>query len=198
MISHYLPYLVFLGAVVGLVGIGFYIRDMVRGDVLPNRVSWLLWSIAPFIGTAAAISDGAMLEVLPVFMEGFCPLLVLIASFITKNAYWKSARGDYGCGVLSLLALVLWWATNSPEIAILFSMASDGFAAIPTLMKSWRFPDTESAAPFLAGLFCSLTSFAAVNAWHFSSVAFPIYLTLMNIALVVIIYRHKIFKNQKH
>jgi hypothetical protein len=195
-LSDYLPYLVFLGAAVGLLGIASYIRDMFRGDVKPNRVSWLLWSIAPFIGTAAAISDGVTLAVLPVFMAGFGPLLVLIASFINKNAYWKTERFDYGCSFLSLLALSLWWVTNIPEVAILFSMASDGFAAIPTLTKSWRFPDTERAEPFLAGLFCSLTSFAAVNAWQFSSVAFPIYLILMNIALIFAIYRRKIFKNQ--
>jgi hypothetical protein len=72
---QYLPYLVFLGAAVQLVGIWSYIKDTVKGDAKPNRVSWLLWSIAPLIGTAAAISDGVTWEVLPVFMSGFGPLL---------------------------------------------------------------------------------------------------------------------------
>lgn len=194
---QYLPYLVFLGAAVQLVGIWSYIKDTVRGDAKPNRVSWLLWSIAPLIGTAAAISDGVTWEVLPVFMSGFGPLLVFIASFVNKNSYWKLEKFDYWCGALSLLALVLWWVTKIPEVAILFAILSDGLAAVPTLIKSWKYPETENAGPFTAGLFNSLTSFAAVKMWNFSSIAFPIYLVFINISIALAIYRRKIFKNQE-
>mgnify|MGYP001576719208 FL=1 len=195
---QYLPYLVFLGAAVQLIGIWSYIKDTVRGDAKPNRVSWLLWSIAPLIGTAAAISDGVTWEVLPVFMSGFGPLLVFIASFVNKNSYWKLEKFDYWCGASSLLALVLWWVTKIPEVAILFAILSDGLAAVPTLVKSWKYPETENAGPFTAGLFNSLTSFAAVKMWNFSSIAFPIYLVFINISIALAIYRRKIFKNREN
>ena len=195
---QYLPYLVFLGAAVQLIGIWSYIKDTVKGDAKPNRVSWLLWSIAPLIGTAAAISDGVTWEVLPVFMSGFGPLLVFIASFVNKNSYWKLEKFDYWCGALSLLALILWWVTKIPEVAILFAILSDGLAAIPTLVKSWKYPETENAGPFTAGLFNSLTSFAAVKIWNFSSIAFPIYLVFINISIALAIYRRKIFKTQEN
>lgn len=195
---QYLPYLVFLGAAVQLVGIWSYIKDTMHGDAKPNRVSWLLWSIAPLIGTAAAISDGVTWEVLPVFMSGFGPLLVFIASFVNKNSYWKLEKFDYWCGALSFLALVLWWVTKIPEVAILFAILSDGLAAVPTLIKSWKYPETENAGPFTAGLFNSLTSFAAVKMWNFSSIAFPIYLVFINISIALAIYRRKIFKSQEN
>jgi hypothetical protein len=195
---QYLPYLVFLGAAVQLVGIWSYIKDTVRGDAKPNRVSWLLWSIAPLIGTAAAISDGVTWAILPVFMSGFGPFLVFIASFVNKNSYWKLEKFDYWCGALSLLALLLWWITKIPEVAILFAILSDGLAAIPTLVKSWKYPETENAGPFTAGLFNSLTSFAAVKMWNFSSIAFPIYLVIVNISIALAIYRRKIFKTQEN
>jgi hypothetical protein len=195
---QYLPYLVFLGAAVQLVGIWSYIKDTVKGDAKPNRVSWLLWSIAPLIGTAAAISDGVTWAILPVFMSGFGPLLVFIASFVNKNSYWKLEKFDYWCGALSLLALLLWWITKIPEVAILFAILSDGLAAIPTLVKSWKYPETENAGPFTAGLFNSLTSFAAVKMWNFSSIAFPIYLVIVNISIALAIYRRKIFKTQEN
>lgn len=190
---QYLPYLVFVGAAVQLVGIYSYIKDTVQGDTKPNRVSWLLWSIAPLIGTAAALANGVGWAVLPVFMSGFGPLLVFIASFVNKNSYWKLERFDYWCGLLSLLALVLWGITKIPEIAIIFAIASDGLAAIPTLVKSWKYPETENAGPFTAGIFNSLTSFAAIKIWNFSALAFPIYLVIINISIALVIYRRKIF-----
>jgi len=86
---HYLQYLVFVGAIVGLIGIVSYIKETIQGKTKPNKITWLLWSIAPLIATFAALSDGVKLSVLPVFMSGFGPLLVLLASFVNKKSYWK-------------------------------------------------------------------------------------------------------------
>lgn len=125
-------------------------------------------------------------------MSGFGPLLVFIASFVNKNSYWKLERFDYVCGLLSLLALVLWWLTRIPDIAIIFAIASDGFAATPTLIKAWKYPETENAGPFTAGLFNSLTSFAAISAWTFAAYAFPTYLVIIDISIAFAIYRKRL------
>lgn len=191
---QYLQYLVFLGATVQLVGIVSYIRETLQGDTKPNKITWLMWAVAPLIATAAALSDGVGWAVLPVFMAGFGPLMVFIVSFVNPNAYWKLERFDYLCGFCSLLALVLWGITKEPVIAIVFAIASDGFAAIPTLMKLWIYPETETVSPFTAGLFSALTSFAAIKIWSFSSYAFAAYLVVINICLIFAFYRRKFMK----
>lgn len=155
---------VFDGASIQLIGIISYVKETLKGRTKPNRVTWLMWAIAPMIATFAALSDGVSWSVLPVFMSGFGPLLVFISSFINSNAYWKLERFDYLCGICSLLALLLWGITREPAVAIVFSIASDGFAAIPTLKKLWEHPETEIVHPFLAGLFGAFTSFAAIDA----------------------------------
>ncbi len=189
-------YLVFLGAFVGLVLIVPYIKETIKGNTKPNRVSWLLWSIAPIIGTIAAISNGVGLSVLPVFMAGFVPLLVFIVSFINKNSYWKLEKFDYLCGLFSALALILWAITKQPVIAIVFAILSDFSAAIPTLKKSWKYPETETASAFVGGLFSSITGFAAVKYWNFSETAFLIYLVIINAIFIFFISRKR-FKNNK-
>lgn len=180
---------VFVGASVQLIGIISYVKETLKGKTKPNRVTWLMWTIAPMIATFAALADGVSWSVLPVFMSGFGPLLVLISSFINRNAYWKLERFDYLCGSCSLLALLLWGITREPVVAIVFSIASDGFAAIPTLKKLWAHPETEIVHPFLAGLFGALTSFAAVGAWKFSAYAFPVYLVVINVSIILLFYR---------
>lgn len=153
-----------------------------------------MWAVAPLIASFAAFSDGVRWSVLPVFMAGFGPLLVFIVSFLSPKAYWKLEKFDYLCGVCSLLALVFWWITKDPNIAIVFAVMSDGFASVPTLIKMWKYPETETVSPFTAGLFSAFTSFTAITIWGFSAYAFPAYLVIINTSLIFCFYRRKFIK----
>jgi hypothetical protein len=187
-----LKYLVVVGAIVQLLGILSYIKGTIRGETKPNRVTWLIWSIAPMIATVAAIASGITWAVLPVFMSGFGPFLVFLASFVNKKAYWKLETFDYLCGLFSILALVLWAISKEPVVAIVFAILSDFSAAIPTLIKSIKHPETESAAPYSTGMVNSLTSFFAIKLWTVSAYAFPVYLVLVNFALLLSVYWQRI------
>lgn len=188
-------YIVIFGALIQLVGSIHYLRETIAGRTKPNRVTWFMWSLAPMIGTAAAVSDGVTLATLPVFMAGFGPFLVFVASFVNKKSYWKLESFDYWCGLFSLLALLLWYITKNPNIAIIFAILSDGAAAVPTLFKSWKHPETETASPYLATMLASATSFLVIKAWNFSEWAFPAYLLIICTVFVVFIVRGRFKKN---
>ncbi len=187
-----LEYLVFIAAFATLLATVAYVRSMFKGGAKPNRVSWLMWSIAPFIATTAALSNGVSWAALPVFMSGFSPFLIFSASFFSKKAAWTLSSFDYICGALSGLALVMWYVTADPNVAIIFAMASDGLAAVPTLTKTWNHPETEIAWPFVVGVFNAATSFLAITAWDFSAYAFPAYLIVINFLIFLTIYRKKL------
>lgn len=185
-------YIVFAAAFIQLIGIYSYIRDTIKGIVKPNRVTWLMWSIAPLIATFAALSDGVSWTTLPVFMSGFAPLLVFLASFINKQSYWKLYKFDYICGVLSLLALILWFITNDPRVAILFAILSDGVAALPTIIKAWKNPETESVWPYATGIINASSGFFVLQSSNFSEIAFIIYLLFVNTALIISTMKNKL------
>jgi hypothetical protein len=180
--------LVIAAAVASLFAAFAYIHSMFKGGAKPNRVSWFMWAVAPFIATAASISSGVTWPVLPVFMAGFSPFLIFAASFLTKKAYWKISTFDYSCGALSVLALILWALTENPNVAIVFAMASDASASIPTLTKAWAHPETESVWPFLIGAFGASASLIASTLWIFSEYAFPAYLLIVNIIVLLAMY----------
>ena len=190
-------YLVIIAAVASLLAAFVYIRSMFVGGTKPNRVSWLMWAIAPLIATAAALSNGVSWAVLPVFMAGFSPFLIFAASFFAKKAYWRLSSFDYVCGALSAIALVMWWVTKDPNVAIVFAMASDVLASIPTLTKAWTNPETESVWPFLIGVFGSASSLAVATLWTFSEYAFPIYLIIVNIVVLVALYNKHLMPQSK-
>jgi len=181
--------LVIGGSILNLAGTAYYIWNTLKGITKPNRVTWLMWSIAPMIGTAAALVSGVTWATLPVFMAGFCPFLVFLASFVNPNAYWQLGRFDYVCGVLSALALVLWYITGNPVTAIVFAILADGLAAVPTLVKAWKYPETETATGFITSGINSSTSFFVIPRWEFAFYAFPLYLVIANIVLTFAVLR---------
>jgi hypothetical protein len=187
-----LEYLVFIAAFASLTAAAAYIHSMFKYQTMPNRVTWLMWAIAPLIATAASISSGVDWAVIPVFMSGFSPLLIFLASFFTRKAYWKLSKIDYFCGALSASAIVLWYLTQEPNLAITLAIASDAFAAIPTLTKAWFNPQTESIWPYLIGIFAPLTSFAVATIWSFNELAFPVYLIIINSLLLTAVNNKKI------
>jgi len=187
-----LQYLVLVGVVFSLCGTIPYLINTIGGGTKPNKISWLMWAVAPLIATFAALSKGVTWAVVPVFMSGFGPLCVLVVSLFSKKAYWKLTVFDYFCGLFSVLALVLWLITKEANVAIIFAIISDLFAAIPTLKKAWIHPETETVTIYITGLISSLTSYAAVTNWIFPEYGFATYLVAVDAFLIFSIYGRRI------
>jgi hypothetical protein len=178
---------IFLGAAFSLAGCLKYVVETIRGNAKPNRVTWLLWGVVPMIAFASEISQGVGLPSLLTFMVGFGPLLVFAASFVNKQAEWKLGRFDIVCGALSVLGVVLWLTTDSPNLAIVFSIAADLLAALPTLVKAYRFPETENGMAFLGGAANGAITLLALQEWTFAHYAFPLYIFLLSGSLFLLI-----------
>jgi len=174
---------VILGTLVGSVGSIGYIIDTIKGNAKPNRVSFLLWAIAPMIAFAAELKQGVGITALMTFSQGFFPILILLASFVNKRAVWKITKFDVICGCLSVLGLVLWLITKVGNLAIIFSILADGLAAIPTIVKSYKDPDSEVAWPWLATGIGSFITLLTVKEWTFANYGFILYIMLMCVTI---------------
>lgn len=191
---NYAHWLVVLSAIISISGSYTYIRDTLTGKTKPNRVSWLMWSLAPFIGVAAAISANADYWVtVRVFLSGFLPLLIFLASFLNPKSYWKLTLFDMVCGACSVLALIIWGLIDSPELAILLAAIGDGFAALPTIRKAWKFPETETGITYIAGFVSVILIIPSIPVWDIKNSAFQVYLLIANLILLIVVYRKRLF-----
>lgn len=181
------PIFVIIGTLIGAVGAIFYLLDTLKGKVRPNRVSFLLWSIAPFIAFAAQIQQGVGLESVMTFNTGFLPIATFAASFYNKNAEWKVTRFDLLCGFLSLAGLALWLITRVGNVAILFSILADGLAAVPTIVKGYHYPDTELAWPWIASSIGVILTLLTLSEITFANSGFIIYIMLVNTLIFCIV-----------
>jgi hypothetical protein len=168
----------------------------VHGNTQPNRVSWMLWTVAPMIAFAAEVTQHVGLGSLLTFAIGFGPLLVVVASFLDPKAYARVTLFDVLCGVLSLVALVAWAVTGTGNVAIFFSILADFFGAVPTLRKAYRDPESEHAVAFLGGVTGSVITLLTIKSgdWGFASWGFPVYVVLASGAIAVLILRPRRFR----
>jgi len=166
---------IYLGTAIGAAGAVVYLRDTLRGTTQPNRVTWLLWAVAPLLAAAVALRGGAGLRALPTFMVGFMPLLIFIASFHNSASVWKVRRMDYACGVVSVIGTVVWLVTRNGVVAISAAIAADFLAGVPTLMKSWTHPQSETVHSYIGALISMIVLLLTVDHWTFDVVAFPVF-----------------------
>jgi len=178
---------VIAGTLLGAMGTIVYLVATVKGKVKPNRVSFLLWSLVPFIAFSAQIDQGVGLEALMTFSTGFLPLLVFFASFVNKEAEWKITVFDLFCGALSLAGLGLWAITREGNVAILLSIVADTFAAIPTLVKAYRFPETEIGWPWLTTSAGVVLTLLTLQTFTFANSGFIIYILVLNLLIYMLV-----------
>ncbi len=178
---------VIIGTLIGAAGSVAYLISTVRGKVKPNKVSFLLWSLAPMIAFFAQIKQGVGMAALMTLSTGFLPFTVFIASFVNKEAEWKITRFDILCGILSLIGLVLWLITKVGNVAIFFSIVADGLAAIPTIMKAYKYPDTEIAWPWIATVIGVILTLLTLPAFTFANSGFILYILVLNTIIYVLV-----------
>lgn len=183
------PRFAILGALITVAGSASYARDTLRGRTQPNRVTWMLWTLAPLIAFAAEVDQGVGLESLMTLAVGVGPLLVVIASYLDPRAYYRLTRFDAVCGALSLAALVAWGVTGRGNVAIVFSILADFFGLIPTLRKAHREPETESASAFVSSACGATITLLTITLWTFANVGFPVYILAADVTLSTLILR---------
>jgi hypothetical protein len=178
---------IYLGTAVGAAGALVYLRDTLRGTTKPNRVTWLLWAFAPLLAAGVEFHGGVGLRALPTFMVGFMPLLIFLASFHNSASVWVVRRIDYSCGAMSVIGTIVWFATQNGILAISAAIAADFLAGIPTLMKSWTHPETETIHSYIGAVISMGIVLLTITHWTFEVAAFPIFIVIMGSVEVALI-----------
>ena len=190
--------LALLGALIVLLADGKYLVNTLKGKTRPNKVSWLIWGIAPALAFSAEFKQNVGWPSLMTLSIAIVPFLIFLGSFLNKKSQWKITKFDIFCGSLSVIGLFLWQITQVGNIAIFFGILSDGFAFVPTYFKSWKHPESESYSAYLGSAISGLITLLIIKNWNFASYGFPLYIFLScSFAFALIKFRLGI-KIQKH
>lgn len=182
-----------VSAVFSLLAYAFYAVSIVRGNTLPSRATWLIWSVLLILAAVSYDSAGAQETALFAYASALGAIIIALISIKYGKGGWepldKAALGG------ALGGLLLWWLTDSALYALLAFLAADFMGALPTLVKVMQHPREEESLPWSITVFASFLNVIALNIWEtdtltFSVAIYPLYMLGINGLILFFILRN--------
>ena len=180
---------ILFGALSGLIAAGMiipYLISMVKGATRPNIVSWSLWTIVVFITGLAQVRAGASWSLL-LLIGTIVANLSVIYLCIRGYGYKKFETIDQITLVCALVSIILWWITANPLAAMICALVADSIAYAPTLIKTYKHPESETLLYWGALVIADLLALISVTTAHITNILFPIVYGSLNIVVVVVL-----------
>jgi hypothetical protein len=178
---------IYVAVALSALGAAGYVRDTLRGETSPNRVTWSLWGVEGVLAFAVEVQQHVGLASLMTLMLGLVPFAVVLASFKNPNGVWRIGVFDVTCGVIALAGLVSWCFIHEPTVALIAFVGADQVAGWPTVRKSWRAPATESAGVFILGCAnCGIT-ILTLHAFTTAGALFPGFVFITDLLMSILI-----------
>lgn len=180
-----------IAGVLALTGYIPYIYSILAGKTKPNRATWFIWTIIGGLLAFSYIAEGDQHSIWLPLGYFFGPLLTAILSIRYGYAEWT--RLDTICIVAAAISLVPWILSDSAYWTLIINVIIDSTGAIPTLVKTFREPETEDYTAWLIFFAANTIQLFAISMWNFAAL-YPIYLFFLASAMVLFILRGKITK----
>lgn len=183
---------ILISSLLALISPVIYIKAILKGEAKPHRTTRLILLLVTSLATVSLIAQGDRVAVWLAAVSTLQSIFVFILSIKHGMGGW--GKMDILCLLIALLGIFLWQTTKQPIIALFASIMADFTGMIPALIKTYKFPKTEIWTFFILDAIAGTLSLMAVKSFTIEQVSYPIYIALINLAMVVIIIRPKLLK----
>lgn len=180
-----------IAALLAVIGNFSYLRDAVRGVIVPHPYTWLIWSIVSLVTFFGQVEKGAGIGALPTGVaEAFTILIFLFSlKYIFKGEAGPIRRIDHVFLAAALLGLIPWLLTDDPTLSVATVVAIDVIAFIPTLRKAWQEPRTERPTLFALNVARHILTLFALEAHNVATVLHSAAMIVINSLMTLFILR---------
>lgn len=184
----------YISAVLSIVMIIPYVRDILRLKTKPERASWLIWTVLMFIAFFSQLAKGATDSL---WLTGGQTASVSIITLLSlRYGVGGLTNRDISALVGVAAGLVLWYFTREASYALFIVILIDAVGIWLTLLKTYEDPESETMSMWLISGTSAVFGALAVGSFNFILLAYPIYLILANYTVVltmILAERRKIF-----
>lgn len=166
-----------------------YAVDIIRGKVVPARSARIMLTLLLIVTLFQQQSLGSGWAMAVTVGETIGALGILVLSL--KRGIGGLTRLDIICYALLAVSVGLWLKTDNALLAIHITIIADTVAFLPTMVKTWHFPKSETPLFFTIGATMPLLSILAEGNYTYAVMLFPLYLAAINSLEVALIYRSK-------
>jgi hypothetical protein len=178
-----------ISTLIALISNGAYFISVVRKKTHPHVFSWTIWGVLTgitfFAQRSADAGPGAW------HMAVNSAICFIVAGLAVTRGRPDIKRSDIVSFACALVALPLWYLTRQPLIAVLIVIGVEAFAYYPTFRKSWRRPHEELALTYSLDCLRCLISLLAMDSYSLTTVLYPSFIVIINIALVSLLLRRR-------
>lgn len=186
---------ILISSLLALISPVIYIKGILKGKVKPHRTTRLVLLLVTSLATISLIAQGDRVAVWLAAVSTLQSIFVFILSIKHGMGGWE--KRDILCLLIALLGIFLWQTTKQPIIALFASIIADFTGMIPALIKTYNFPKTEIWTFFILDAIAGTLSLMAVESFTIEQISYPIYIALINLAMVIIIIiRPKLLKTK--
>ena len=189
MVDYFPSYIFGIAAgTVSITGFFIYIGSVVKGRTRPSGPSWWTWTLFAGIIVTSSWFAGAPWQVL------ILPLSLCISQFGVALLSIKYGDNNWGLSnkiyvSSALLAIVLWFLTGEPLIALIFSIIADFFASIPNFRHTWIYPAQENRTSWTLDWFSAILEIFTVSQWSIIESGWAIYFLLNMSVMLILVWR---------
>ena len=180
--------LALLGFVSGILAVLAYVpylRDTRRGRTTPSRTSWGIFAALSLINIANQLALGATNSVWVVVGFAFSSVVIFVASI--RRGVGGFAALDVACVAVSLAGLTAWLVLQTPTIWLACNLAIASAGLVPTVVKAFHDPESETLVTWLVGGVSSVLAAISVGHLRLSLLLLPVFYAAVQIFLSLII-----------
>ncbi len=172
-----------------------YLRGVSTGKEKPSRATWFIWTLNSVLLLPSYSASGA--EDTVWLSAGYMAGCFIIALLTIKFGEGGWSRLDRFCLSGAVAGALLWAATGSALTMFVITLGIDILGVLPTIKKSWQYPDKEDVLAWSILLLGGVVSLFAVKEWSFTLLsltvmAYPIQITFTTAIIVLFLLRPKI------
>lgn len=175
-----------LSAFLSIIAFSPYIRDTLAGRTKPHRASWLIWSVLAAIAFASNLSDGIHLSLWFIGAQAVPTMSIFLLSIPLGHGDYFSPRNKaiLACAALGVM---LWVVLDTPAYALGITIIISTIGAIPTVIKSYTSPQSETLVTWVLCMLSSLCAVISILDGSAFVVAYPLYLLTLYMCITAAI-----------
>lgn len=186
-----------LSSIFAVIGGIPYLKDIHTRKAHPHVLSWLGWAFITALGGFAMLAEGSVWPVAILFANTFLCISIALYSVVKKVGVWSTGIYDYIFFGLGIVGLILWQTLNMPVIALICALVADFSFGVPTIIKTYKDPLSETPLVWASATLSGLLSLFAITSLQFHEVGYPLYLFLFDGTVLILVFRGIFFIKPK-
>ena len=166
-----------------------YLRDIIRKKVQPHPYTWLVWSLVSCIIFFGQVAKGAGVGAIPTAASELFTIIIFF--FSLQYGFKHIQKIDTYFLIFALLGIIPWVLTSDPTISVIIAVSIDLVAFIPTIRKTWHYPESETPILYGSNVLRHILMLFSLQAYNIATTLHSIAMITTNTIMTVLIVRKR-------